>query len=141
MNDYDTDFYAWTQQQSALLRSRQPNELDWDNLAEEIESMGRQERRELMNRLRILLGHLLKWQYQPENRGSSWEATIAAQRDDIQDLLEDNPSLKSFLEEAFTAGYSKGRLLAIAETNLPPSTFPTEPSFDLDYALTGELEN
>ncbi|MDY6936383.1 MAG: DUF29 domain-containing protein [Cyanobacteriota bacterium] len=141
MSDYDTDFYAWTQEQGALLRSRQPKELDWDNLAEEIESMGRQERRELINRLRILLGHLLKWQDRPERRGSSWEATIATGRDDIQDLLEDNPSLKSFLEKAFTAGYRKGRLLAIAETNLPSSTFPTEPSFDLDYALTGELEN
>ncbi|MDY6781632.1 MAG: DUF29 domain-containing protein [Cyanobacteriota bacterium] len=139
-SNYEADYYAWTQQQSTLLRARQPNELDWENLAEEIESMGRQERRELINRLRILLAHLLKWNYQPERRGVSWEATIAAQRDDIQDLLKDNPSLKPFLQEAFAAGYHKGRLLAIAETNLSPSTFPTEPTFDLDYALAGDLE-
>lgn len=140
MNDYDRDFYAWTQTQGALLRQHNPQHLDWENLAEEIEAMGRQERKELINRLRVLLGHLLKWHYQPQNRSSSWEATIAVQRDDIADLLRDNPSLKPFLSEAFTDGYKKGRLLAIAETNLPAKTFPIDPPFDLDYALNAEID-
>ena len=135
MTNYSTDFYAWTQQQSTLLRSRNPQNLDWDNLAEEIESMGRQERQELTNRLRILIAHLLKWQYQSDRRSPSWEATIAVQRDDIADLLRDNPSLKPYLAQAFTDGYRKGRLLAISETNLPAETFPSEPPFDLDDVL------
>ncbi|PPT09199.1 hypothetical protein CKA32_003952 [Geitlerinema sp. FC II] len=139
VNDYDLDFYAWTQRQSALLRSREWEKLDWDNLAEEIESMGKRERRELINRLCVLVGDLLKWKYQSERRCASWEATIAVQRDDIQDLLLENPSLKPFLEEAFLSGYKKGRLLAIADTNLQPSTFPVEPPFDLEYTLTGDL--
>ncbi|MGD1901523.1 MAG: DUF29 domain-containing protein [Geitlerinemataceae cyanobacterium] len=140
MNDYDRDFYAWTQTQSAHLRRRDPQQLDWDNLAEEIEAMGRQERKELINRLRVLLGHLLKWHYQPQRRSHSWEATIAVQRDDIADLLRDNPSLKPFLPQAFADGYKKGRLLAIVETNLPAKTFPTEPPFDLDYVLTASFD-
>jgi len=139
VNDYDLDFYVWTQRQSALLRSREWEKLDWDNLAKEIESMGKQERRELKNRLCVLVGSLLKWKYQPEQCCASWEATIAVQQDDIQDLLSENSSLKPFLEEAFLSGYKKGRLLAIAETNLLPSTFPNEPPFDLDYTLTGDL--
>ncbi len=140
MNDYDRDFYAWTQTQSTHLRRHDTQHLDWENLAEEIEAIGRQERQELINRLRVLLGHLLKWHYQPQNRSHSWEATIALQRDDIADLLRDNPSLKPFLTEAFADSYKKGRLLAIAETNLPAKTFPIEPPFDLDYALTADLD-
>jgi hypothetical protein len=140
MGDYEADFYAWTQRQGAILRERRMEELDWENLAEEIESMGRQERRELINRLRVLLAHLLKWRFQPERRGVSWEVTIADQRDQIQDILRDNPSLKSFLDEAFREGYERGRRLAIAETRLPAATFPTEPPFDLDWALTGDIE-
>ena len=140
MTDYDRDFYAWTQTQGAHLRRRNTQHLDWENLAEEIEAMGRQERKELVNRLRVLLGHLLKWHYQSQRRSHSWEATIAVQRDDIADLLRDNPSLKPFLPQAFTDGYKKGRLLAIAETNLPAKTFPVEPPFDLDYALATDLD-
>lgn len=108
MSNYETDFYAWLQGQAAILRERRPPWLDWENLAEEVESMGRQERRELVNRLRVLLAHLLKWRFQPERRGVSWEVTIADQRDQIQDILKDNPSLKPFLDEAFREGYQRG---------------------------------
>lgn len=102
--------------------------------------MGRQERRELANRLQILLGHLLKGQYQSGRRRASGEAAIAVQRDDIQDLLRDNPSLKPFLPEAFAAGDRQGRLRAIAETDLPPATFLDRPPFNLDDALAADLE-
>ncbi|MCC5896574.1 MAG: DUF29 domain-containing protein [Phormidium sp. BM_Day4_Bin.17] len=139
MSEYELDFYQWTQRQSAMLRSRQVEHLDWDHLAEELESMGKRERRELSNRLGILLAHLLKWRYQPERRSASWQATIAVQRQDIEELLEDNPSLKSYLLEGFERGYRKGRLLAIAETHLPPSTFPSEPPFTLQEALDTEF--
>ncbi|WP_322096416.1 DUF29 domain-containing protein [Phormidium tenue] len=73
---YDTDFYAWTLEQSNLLNSGKWQELDIENLVEEIESLGKQQRQELRNCLGILIGHLLKWQYQPDNRSKSWKATI-----------------------------------------------------------------
>ena len=83
---YETDFYAWTQQQAKLLKTKTWGELDTANLIEEIESLGRKERQELRNRLGILLGHLLKWQYQPHHRSNSWLATIREQRRRLQDL-------------------------------------------------------
>jgi Domain of unknown function DUF29 len=73
---YEEDFFAWTQEQAELLRAREQRGLDWDNLAEEIDSMGRRERRELESRLRLILHHLLKWQAQPGLRGRSWQSTL-----------------------------------------------------------------
>ncbi|MDX2256257.1 MAG: DUF29 domain-containing protein [Pseudanabaenaceae cyanobacterium bins.39] len=81
---YDTDFYAWTLEQSRLLQSGELKGLDIENLVEEIESLGRQERRELENRLGVLIGHLLKWVYQPEKRSKSWQVTIWVQLQQIQ---------------------------------------------------------
>src|SRR5512134_2414110 len=93
---YEQDFYAWTQEQASKLRSGELVTLDLEHLAEEIESMGRSERRELINRLAVLLAHMLKWQYQPERRGSgkSWRATIKEQRRQVQRVLKDSPSLQ-----------------------------------------------
>jgi hypothetical protein len=76
MVTYQNDFYSWTQQQVALLKSKQFNKLDFDNLIEEIESMGISEKRELISHLTILLGHLLKWKIQPKKRSNRWRATI-----------------------------------------------------------------
>jgi hypothetical protein len=121
---YETDFYAWTQTQADLLRHRHWNQLDLPNLIEEIESLGKQQRAELRNRLKVLIGHLLKWEYQPEQRSRSWFITIRIQRHDIQDLLEENPSLKPYLQEAVQTIYASGKDLAAAETNLPLRTFP-----------------
>ena len=121
---YDQDFYAWTQEQVSLLHNRQWSQLDLLNLIEEIESLGRQERRELINRLSVLIGHLLKWQYQPQQRTRSWVATIAIQRLDITKLIEESPSLKPDLEEALQQAYLKAINLAVEETSLPKRTFP-----------------
>lgn len=121
---YEKDFYAWTQKQAALLRAGKLSEIDIAHIAEEIDSMGRSEKRELISRLTILLLHLLKWDYQPERRGASWEATIAVQRDDLADLLADNPSLRAGLEAAVGAAYRKAVLMAVAETGLPRERFP-----------------
>lgn len=98
-NLYETDFYAWTQQQAKLLKIKAWDELDAANLIEEIESLGRKERQELRNRLGILIGHLLKWEYQPQYRSNSWLATIKEQRRRLQDLLLENPSLQPYLAE------------------------------------------
>jgi hypothetical protein len=97
INLYETDFYAWAQKQVELLRKRDLNNLDIENLIEEIDSLGKQEKRELINRLGILIGHLLKWEYQSIHRSRSWAATIREQRRKITDLLQENPSLKSGL--------------------------------------------
>jgi len=122
---YEADFYAWTQEQARLLRSQQFSRIDWLHLIEEVESLGKQQRQELRNRLSVLVGHLLKWHYQPQKRSRSWLATLRIQRLDIADLLTDNPSLKPYLEEALPRAYLKGVELAVGETNLPHRTFPT----------------
>ncbi|OKH24266.1 DUF29 domain-containing protein [Chroogloeocystis siderophila] len=135
-NLYDIDFYAWTQQQAKLLRDRQWHELDLPNLIEEIECLGKQQRQELRNRLSILIGHLLKWEYQPQKRIRSWLSTIRVQRMDLNDILQENPSLKSYLEEALHKAYQKGIELAVGETNLPNKTFPVECTYTLEEILS-----
>ena len=128
---YETDFYAWTQEQVTLLRNEQWSQIDVQNLIEEIESLGKQQRQELRNRLSVLIGHLLKWQYQSGRRSRSWLATLRIQRLDIAELLEDNPSLKPYLEEALRKAYFKGVELAVGETDLPKRTFPVECPYSL----------
>ncbi len=121
---YETDFYAWTQEQVSLLKAQKWDEVDTGNLIEEIESLGRKERQELRNRLGVLLGHLLKWQFQSEKRSSSWLGTIREQRVQIKLLLEDSPSLKPYLSEIFLVAYELGLALAIRETQLGEQIFP-----------------
>ncbi|MFN9831460.1 MAG: DUF29 domain-containing protein, partial [Pseudanabaena sp.] len=105
---YDTDFYAWTLEQSRLLQSGNLQDLDIENLVEEIESLGKQQRQELRNRLGVLIGHLLKWAYQPEKRSKSWRSTIREQRKEVLELLKENPSLKSYLPEAIASAHESG---------------------------------
>jgi len=138
-NLYETDFYAWTQQQVTLLRDRDWNAIDLANLIEEIESLGKQQRQELRNRLGILLGHLLKWEYQPSNRSRSWLATLRVQRRDLGKLLQENPSLKPYLSEALQIAYENARDLAMGETNLPSETFPQDCPYPLDDALASRF--
>src|SRR4029077_12450499 len=102
---YDRDFYAWANEQAALLRAGRLAEADLENIAEEIESMGRSERRELINRLTVLLLHLLKWQFQPGLRGNSWRLSIEEQRYRLEDHLNDNPSLKAQITLAIRDAY------------------------------------
>ncbi|MEC4804972.1 MAG: DUF29 domain-containing protein [Jaaginema sp. PMC 1079.18] len=143
---YETDFQAWIQKQALLLQQRQWHQLDVPHLIEEIESLGKQQRQELRNRLAILLGHLLKWEYQPQNRSRSWLATIRIQRLDIAELLTESPSLQSYQAEALRKGYTKGVLLAVSETQLPLRTFPAECPYSwseilADYFYPGELSD
>ncbi|MGA3003882.1 MAG: DUF29 domain-containing protein [Acetobacteraceae bacterium] len=142
---YDTDVVAWSERQAELLRRRaagvlvNDTELDWLNLAEEIEAVGASTRRELRNRLVRLLQHLLKWYFQPEHRSRSWRATILTQRQEIEDLLADNPSLRNRLPELFLAAYPRARTYALNETgllDLPPAS-----PFTVEYALGDQLGN
>lgn len=123
---YETDFYAWTLEQSKLLQISDFKGLDIVNLVEEIESLGKQQRQELENRLAILLGHLLKWDYQPERRSKSWKATIREQRRAIQRLMQANPSLKPYLEEAIAYAYQSGIDLVVRETPLDDQDLPAD---------------
>ncbi|MBV8883159.1 MAG: DUF29 domain-containing protein, partial [Chroococcidiopsidaceae cyanobacterium CP_BM_RX_35] len=131
LNLYETDFYAWTQEQAMLLRNQQWSQVDLPNLIEEIESLGKQQRQELRSRLSILIGHLLKWEHQPQrsagggssgapvqaqHRSRSWLATLRIQRRDTLRLLKDNPSLKPYLDDALKEAYENARDLAMAET-------------------------
>jgi hypothetical protein len=121
---YESDFYAWAVEQAALLRSGKLAQADIDHIAEEIDSMGRTEKRELVSRLTILLLHLLKWRFQPTLRGRSWRLSIEGQRLDVEAHLADNPSLKAGLEAAIAQAYRRALIDAERETGLDPAPFP-----------------
>ncbi len=106
---YDEDLYQWTLEQGRALRDRATNALDYDNLAEEIESLGRSDKREIESRLENLLVHLLKWRCQPEWRSVSWEASIDEARRRIGRVIEDSPSLRSYPGEVLSKAYRYAR--------------------------------
>ena len=121
---YERDFYSWLLEQAHQLRAGRWDALDRDNLAEEIESLGREQFNKLESALRVLLLHMLKWDYQPERRGRSWWATIGEQRLRLDDLLADNPGLRPRILEAVTRAYRRARLRAVKETDLDEARFP-----------------
>jgi hypothetical protein len=121
---YEVDFYAWTQEQATLLRDQKWSQVDLANVLEEIESLGKQQRQELRNRLGILLGHLFKWQFQPDYRSKSWRATTREQRYRVGRLLDENPSLKPHILEAIAYGHELGLALVVQETSLDYSDLP-----------------
>jgi hypothetical protein len=132
---HDRDFYGWVEQQCAALREHDSSRLDWDGLQEELEALGRQEYRELVSRLAVLLGHLLKWQLQPERRSRSWFLSVREQRRAITRLLEQNPSLRSRLDEALSDGFQGGVDLVLRETDLALRSMPPESPWSLSEAL------
>lgn len=131
-NLYDSDFFAWTVEQARLLRAGQLAAIDTANIAEEIESLGRRDRRELRSRLTVLVMHLLKWSKQPLLRSRSWSATITEQRRQIEQILGDSPSLRSFVGEALAEIYPDARGRAAAETGLADDAFPATCPFTID---------
>ena len=123
---YEQDFYAWTQEQGALLRDRKTTALDYVNLAEEVESLGKSQQHALESRLEKLVLHLLKWHYQPEKRlrGQSWQRPILEQRRRIDRLLQQNPRLRPTLPALLEDSYAYIRKRTSLETRLPLTTFP-----------------
>ncbi len=109
---YDTDFYAWANTQAELLRAGKLHQADIEHIAEEIESMGKGELRQLENRLAVLFAHLLKWRFQPTHRGRSWELTVKEQRRRLRRHLAQNPSLNSKLPQAWEDAYGDAILEA-----------------------------
>jgi hypothetical protein len=116
---YETDFVAWSEKVAQLVRDRAFEQVDWENVIAEIESLGRSECHALENNLVVLLMHLLKWQYQPEWRSGSWRGSIREHRRRIRNALKDSPSLKLYLEQMFAECYQDAVEQAIDETGFP----------------------
>ena len=121
---YETDFYAWLHHNTQLLREGNFADLDIANLVEELESMGRSEKREFVQRLAVLIMHLLKWQFQPQKRSRSWELTCIEQRRKLNRLLKESPSLKAKTADLLSEAYEDATLAAERETGIIYTTFP-----------------
>jgi Domain of unknown function DUF29 len=123
---HEKDTYGWAVHTVQLLRNKKMSEVDFDNIIEEMEALGRSEKHELINRLSLVISHLLKWQFQPNMRGHSWIYSIKEQRIQVKIHLEDNPSLKSKLDESLGNAYKIARFKAAKETGLDEKTFPDQ---------------
>jgi hypothetical protein len=136
---YDKDFYAWANEQADLLRAGRLSEADIAHIAEEIESLGKSEKRELISRLTVVLLHLLKWHYQPVLRGKSWRLTLVEQRDEVETHLADNPSLKSTLSASIAVSYRRAVIGAARETNMESDDFPATCPWTPEQILNPEF--
>lgn len=132
---YDRDFVIWTEQQAAQLRELRPAGLDWENLAEEIDSLGKRDKRELSGRVQVLMMHLLKWQLQRGLRCGSWSGTILEQRSRLGMLLDDSPSLLRRMREAVGERYPYARRAAVREMGLLSDPFAAECPFTPEQVL------
>ncbi len=132
---YDTDYYLWLQQTAKSLANHHWDDLDWDNLLEEIESLGRREKKAIKSNLRSIILHLLKWNYQVNKRSQSWIYSIAEHRQRLYDDFETSPSLKRYCQEIFLQVYEEARKLASKETGLPLRHFPEDCPFLLENIL------
>jgi len=132
---YEEDLVAWTEETAQLLRERRFDEIDIENLADEVQSLAGRDKREVLRRLTVLLVHLLKMKHQPAKRSRSWQSTIATQRDELDLLFEDSPSLKRGLAAAVAEVYPDAVDLAAIETGLPGDTFPPRCPFTVEQIL------
>lgn len=132
---YDGDFFAWSQDQGRRLRETRPNSVDWENVAEEIECLGRSEKRSIESNLCVVLVHLLKWQYQPAQRSNDWRASILEHRKRIHREIKDSPSLRNYPAEVLADEYETARLSASGETVLDETIFPAPCPYSIDEVL------
>jgi hypothetical protein len=132
---YEQDFYQWTIEQANLLKAGALSQLDIENLIEEVESMGKSQKRALESRLTVLLMHLLKWNFQPELQSRSWQSTIAIQRKEIKRLLRANPGLKGIVNDILPEIFQDAIDIASIETGLPESAFPKTCPYTIEQIL------
>ena|ERR1022692_2070748 len=132
---YDKDFVLWAEETARLLRAGAIDDLDIENLAEEIESIGRKDRRELRRRLKVLLSHLLKWQFQAAKRSISWESTIFEQREEIAEVLDESPSLRRTMPAGLSKAYPSARKAAAIETGMLIKNLPPTCPYSLEQVL------
>ncbi|MEA2060424.1 MAG: DUF29 domain-containing protein [Thermodesulfobacteriota bacterium] len=137
--EYEKDFYSWLMKNAVLLREGKFADIDAKHIAEELEAMGRSEKRELISRLSVLIAHLLKWKFQAVRRSRSWKNTISTQRLDINDLLEDSPSLRHDIYEKIKKAYKKARIKAEDETGIDKEQFPENCPFSPEEIMNEEF--
>jgi len=137
VEDYEKDFFKWTKQQANYLEKKLFKNLDLQNLIEEIESLGKSEKRELRNYMVNLLMHKLKKEYQPSKYTKSWDNTISNCLTAIDLIIEDSPSLKSKVPEIFSTSYEYAKQKAVNETGLDEEVFPEECPWKIEEVLKG----
>ena len=130
--DYEDDFEQWCYEQAELLRQQRFAEVDLPNVIEELEGMGKEQRRAVTSSYRVLIARLLKWQFQPQLRSRSWEITIDSERDNSVDRENMSPSLGQDAKQIVEAVYRRSVREAAKETELPRSTFPADCPYTLD---------
>ena len=139
VDSYEHDYYTWTEAQAQALRQHKTSQLDWDNLAEEVEDLGKAERHRLESHLESLLMHLLKWAYQPQRRSRSWSKSIREHRFRISRVLRDNPGLKAKLAEILADAYESARFTAGNETGMGLTDLPGSCPWLIDHALRDDF--
>lgn len=132
---YDRDFYLWIEKAVTLLQAGNLGDLDLENLIDEIESMGRSEKRSISSNLEIILMHLLKYKYQPDRRSNSWRYTLLEHRRRLYKDFKISPSLKRYFLEEFADAYISARKLASVETDIPINNFPAVSPFSPEQVL------
>jgi hypothetical protein len=132
---YSADFSQWTEQTARLLREGRWQDIDLEHLIEEVEDLGKSEKRGITSQLIRLMLHLLKWQYQPQRRSDSWLDSIADARLQIELAIQDSPSLRGYPSEQFTQCYPQARRGAAKQTGLPISAFPEDCPYSLKDIL------
>lgn len=144
---YEKDFYAWVYHNIELVKAKKWDEIDADILIDELESMAKRDRHELVSHLMILIAHLLKWQFQfkqlskkwQEFDGKSWQRSITEQRIQIQEQLKMSPSLKPYFDDAIDKAYPNALKMAIKETKLPKTTFPDACPYSIEQLLNDDF--
>lgn len=136
---YEEDFYGWAMANASLLKQGKIKEADMDHIIEELEEMGRSEKAQLINRLSVLIAHLLKWQFQPDFRGRSWSGTIEEQRHKIGRLIKENPSLKPKIPEAVKEGFLDSKSILKKETSIDLKLLPTKCPYTFDQIMDDEF--
>lgn len=132
---YERDYALWVEQQVQLLRSGRLDQLDLPNLIEEVEDLGKSQRRAIRSNLIVVLIHLLKWQFQVERRSDGWRDSIAEHRQRIEIEIEDSPSLRAHPQRVLAKSYADARKRAAIQTGLPIETFPESPPFSAEQTL------
>jgi Domain of unknown function DUF29 len=136
---YELDFFEWTQRNAELLRQGCLESADIPHIAEELADMGERDRREVRSYLRRLIMHLMKWQFQPDRRTTSWSASIADSRAELEDIFEQSPSLRRLAAESFGQTYPRARRQASVETGLPETAFPGECPYSFDQLMDDDF--
>lgn len=133
---YEDDPHAWAMEQAALIRLRRFQDLDIEHLADEVQDVARRERQELVSRLALVFQHVLKWDRQPERRSASWARTIREQRSEVDELLDEAPSLRPHVPAMSGKAFRRGRSAALDETGLPDSAIPDTNPYSWDEVMT-----